>query len=485
MKRFFYFCNLVIAFCIGLTSCEMSPKSEGTAPKSSGNATVAILSVNDMHAAIDMMPRFAALVDSLRGVYPDLLVFSAGDNRTGNPINDQYDPTNYPMIALMNKVGFDLSVLGNHEWDGGIDALQRNIEDADFPFLCANVVVPKEVRLDVKPYAILQHQGLKIAVLGMLEVGASGIPAAHPMHFTKVGFKRAFEVIPDYLHLRNECNVFLLLSHLGYEDDLEVAERYPMFDAILGGHSHTLVEYPEKHNGVMVTQAGSGLKHATLTLCTVKNGKVTDVKSTTLDVQRFRKKNSEVQAMVNDFNNDRRFQEAIATAATSFDDREELGCLFTDAIREYSDADFAFTNNGGIRVKSLKKGPITVKDIYSIDPFNNEIVVFTMNGRQLERFIMETYKKNGRTLSYVSGMTYRIHTDRDGYPKSVEINPDKGRFSKDATYKVAMNSFMASTVRFESLDDGQNLYMTSEEMVINYLRDKKSVSYKGVRRAFH
>ena len=98
---------------------------------------------------------------------------------------------------------------------------------------------------------------------------------------------------------------------------------------------------------------------------------------------------------------------------------------------------------------------------------------------------METYKKNGRYPSYVSGMTYTVRTESDGYPKSVDIKPDKGRFSNDATYKVAMNSYMASTVRFESLDEGESQYMTSEEMTIRYLKNKKTVSYNGVRRAFH
>ena len=479
MKRIFFVLWAILQLTVSFESCE-TPVNQG-----GKNATVAILSVNDMHSAIDMMPQFAAMVDSLRGVYPDLLVFSAGDNRTGNPINDQYDPVNYPMIALMNKVGFDLCAIGNHEWDGGIEALQRNIKDADFPFLCANVVLPKDMELDVKPFEVLHHQGLNIAVVGLLEIRHSGIPGAHPMHFKNISFKKGIDVLPEYQYLRNQADIFILLSHLGFEDDLEVAERFPMFDAIIGGHSHTLIEKPEKHNGVLVTQAGSSLRNATLTLFEVQNGKLVSVTAQTLDVKQFRKRNAEVQAMLDKFNSDPRFNEALATATTSFENREELGCMITDGIRSVSGADFAFNNTGGIRIDRLKKGPITVKDVYNIDPFSNEIVVYTMTGAQLERFIMDTYKKNGRYPSYVSGMTYTVRTDADHYPKSVDIKPDKGRFSKDAKYKVAMNSYMASTVRFESLDDGESQFMTSEEMTIKYLKDKKTVSYNGVRRAFH
>ena len=467
---------------LGLSSCENVGNPLNT---NDNNAVVAVVSVNDMHAAMDLMPQFAAMVDSLREIYPNLLVFSAGDNRTGNAINDQYDPVNYPMIAMMNKVGFDLTTLGNHDWDGGAEALRQNIEDADFPFLCANVVAPEDMNLDIKPYQIIDNQGFKIAVFGLVEIGAKGIPSTHPKCFEGITFKKGMDVLPEYRFLRDQADIFILLSHLGYDDDLKVAERFPEFDAILGGHTHTLTQIPEKHNGVMVAQAGSNLKYATLTLFMIRRGKLLDVVSKTLDVQHFNKKNPEVQAMFDEFNSDKRFNVALTTATTDFNTREEIGCMITDAIRITTGANFAFDNTGGIRVDHLKKGPITIKDIYNIDPFNNDIVVFKMTGEQLEKFIMESYKKHGRFPSYVSGMTYTVKTDDESYPKSVEIKLDKGRFSKDAVYKVAMNSYMASTVRFESLDDGVSQFMSSEEMTIKYLKTKKTVSYNGARRAFH
>lgn len=473
MKRLLLLIWLGLAALLGLNSCVER------------QVTLAVLSVNDMHSAIDKMPRFAALVDSLRRVYPDLLVLSAGDNRTGNPINDQYDPANYPMIAMMNKVGFKACTVGNHEWDGSVAVLQKNIEEADFPFLCANINIPDKVKLDVKPYVILEQQGLHIAVLGLIETRADGLPGAHPVHFKQLGFRRAEQVLPDFSYLRDEADVCILLSHLGFEEDVDMARQNPWLDAILGGHSHTLVEFPKEYNGVMVTQAGSSLSHATLTLFTVVNGKVTDVQAKTLDVEHYGKENAEMRAMLDGFNNNNRFKEALATAVTPFNSREELGCLVTDGMRWFTGADFALQNTGGIRINGLSKGPITMKDVYDIDPYGNDVVVYTMTGAQLEDFIMHSFMANGDKPSYVSGMTCKVNNDAKGKPKSVEIKPDQGRYSRNASYHVAFNSYMASTVRFQSLDDGQSQYTTSEEMVIQYLRDKKTVSYKGVRRTFY
>ena len=445
-------------------------------PVAQDETEIVILSVNDMHSSIDQFPKFATMVDSLRAIYPDLLLFSAGDNRTGNPVNDQYDPVNYPMITLMNKVGFDLCTVGNHEWDGNIVNLQNDIERADFPFLCANVFIPDTVNLDIEPFVAFGHQGVTLAVIGMIEVRHGDIPGAHPDNLTKVSFKRPEVVLPDYKYLSERNDVTILLSHCGMEDDLELAQANPWVDVIIGGHTHTLIEHPSETNGVLITQSGSHLKYATLLKIKVKDHKVVSKEAIVLDVNKVRSEKPEIRAMVDEFNDAPALNEAIAVAKSKFENPEELGSMLCDALREVSGADFAFQNTGGIRITHLKKGPITVKDVYSIDPFNNDVVVYRMTGAQVKKFILNTYRKNGGFPSFVSGMTYRVSDDGN----TVWIN-DSG-FSTHNIYKVAINSYMASTVNVESEDEGRSMFMTSEEMLIEFLRRHKEVDYQGVVR---
>lgn len=457
---------------------NQAEQTRNTENRMGGDADIVILSVNDMHASIDQFPKFAEMVDSLRAIYPDMLLFSAGDNRTGNPVNDQYSPTNYPMIELMNRTGFDLCTVGNHEWDGNIVALQNDIERADFPFLCANVFIPDTVNLDIKPYVAFEHQGVKVAVVGLIEIRHDGIPGAHPNNLTKVSFKRPEAVLPNYQFLRNQNDVVILLSHCGLDDDIELAKANPWLDAIIGGHSHTLIENPSETNGVLITQSGSHLKYATLVKLHMKDNKVVAKEAIVLNVNKVRKEKAEIKNLIDDFNNAPALNEAIATAKTKFETPQELGCLITDAIREMSGADFAFQNTGGVRVPCLKKGPITVKDVYSIDPFNNDVVMYEMTGEQVKKFILNSYRKNGGYPSYVSGMTYEVNDNG----KSVWVNMEGGSFSTKKTYKVAFNSYMASTVNIESVDEGRSLFMTSEEMMIEFLRKHKTVDYQGVVR---
>ena len=267
-----------------------------------------------------------------------------------------------------------------------------------------------------------------------------------------------------------------MLSHCGLEDDMELAQANPWLDAIIGGHTHTLVENPSETNGVLITQSGSHLKYATLVKLRVKDHKVIGKEAIVLDVNKVRKEKPEIKQLVNEFNDAPALNEPIAIAKTKFESPEELGCLITDALREVSGADFAFQNTGGVRVNYMKKGPITVKDVYSIDPFNNEVVVYQMTGAQVKRFILNTYRKNGGYPSYVSGMTYRVSDDGN----TVWINDTN--FSTRSLYRVAMNSYMASTVNIESEDEGQSTFMTSEEMMIEFLRKHKEVDYQGVVR---
>lgn len=103
-----------------------------TATSTATRREVHILSINDMHAAFDRFPQFATLADSLRQLYPDILILSAGDNRTGNPYNDLAAVPSRPMVELMNKTGFSYTALGNHEFDGGIDRLRETINNSWF-----------------------------------------------------------------------------------------------------------------------------------------------------------------------------------------------------------------------------------------------------------------------------------------------------------------------------------------------------------------
>jgi 2',3'-cyclic-nucleotide 2'-phosphodiesterase (5'-nucleotidase family) len=115
-----------------------------------------------MHAAIEEFPQLAAIADSLRALYPSMLILSAGDNRTGNPKNDMFRISSYPMVTLMNLVGFDATTLGNHEFDVG--SLPPLMAYSAFSYICANIYPSEETGLHIVPTKVYAFDGIKIGI---------------------------------------------------------------------------------------------------------------------------------------------------------------------------------------------------------------------------------------------------------------------------------------------------------------------------------
>ena len=246
MKKIFY----VLIISVLLVSCAAKQQKE-----------LVILSINDMHGHIENMPKLAYVVDSLRNIYPELIVVSAGDNRTGNPYNDRFpEHPNFPMINMMNELGFDVSELGNHEFDGNIDGLKYFVNTTKFPVICANVNFTGYPDLKLPPYVTITRKidgkDVKVTFLGMIETENHGKPSAHEKNLVNVDFRPAEEVIPEYLKLKDDCDVFVLLSHCGLPEETKFAMEFPEFDIIIGGHSHDL--YTKLFDsGVFYTQSKS------------------------------------------------------------------------------------------------------------------------------------------------------------------------------------------------------------------------------------
>jgi 5'-nucleotidase len=442
-----------------------------------------IVSTNDMHANIDNFPKMAALIDSLRSVHPDLLLFSAGDNRSGNPINDRYTEPAKPMYELMNTVGFDLSTFGNHEWDGGPIALRNVLGWAKFPFVCANVTFDDTMQMpNVKPYQIFERNGLKIGVIGGIQLGENGLPDFHPKNADGSHFVPLTDVLPQYIDELKDCNAVFLLSHCGFEEDMETAAQFPQLDAIFGGHSHTRVAEKQMAGNVMVTQAEAKVKFVTLSTFTFRDGKIVDKDMQLLSIKEFPKRNAEVQAMVDKYNSNEFFRTVVTTNLTPINNYESLGCLMTDAIRYTTGSDMGFQNPGGVRFDTLSARPVTLKDIFALDPFDNEIIAFTLSGQEIINLMKSCFITDGGPI-YCSGCSYSYKVDDEGQMNDIEVTLENGKpLDLEAKYNIVMNSYMSSVFDYEHEDDGHTTFRSSNELMLEYLAEHPEIDYGKTNR---
>jgi 5'-nucleotidase/UDP-sugar diphosphatase len=445
-----------------------------------------IFAVNDMHAAIDNFPKLAYIVDSLKSLYPDMLLVAAGDNQTGNPVNDQYPEKGLPMIELMNATGFDLSAVGNHEFDTGPEGFSTLTGKAKFSFICANLVTDKRFDFHIEPYKIITlPNGLRLSFLGLLQVSQSGIPDTHPDNARDFVFLSPYETAREYLWLKDSSDIFIALTHLGFEDDVKLAETLPAgLDLIIGGHSHTRVEKEQVHNGILITQAENKLKYGTLIRLVVSSDGTVQKSMQLIDIRNSKNEKPAIRAIVDKYNDNPVLNQVIATATDNFSSSEELGYLMADAQRAAAGADIALMNPGGVRIDRLSKGPVTIKNVYELDPFGNELVVTKLTGEEVLSLLKAAWPVDDKSPVYPSGITIKVKVNQDRDLEELTVMTENGEpLDKNRVYSVAMNSYMTQVYNYQHSDPGQSLFFTTAQALINFLKEQKEIrSYRGEKR---
>ena len=466
-----------------LAACSSVKHSRITLP---AERSAVIFAVNDMHAAIDNFPKLAYIVDSLKTIYPGMLLVSAGDNQTGDPVNDQFPEKGLPVIELMNATGFDLSAVGNHEFDSHPEGFASLTNKARFSFICANISADPRLNVRVSPYKIFTlPNGLKLAFLGLLQVSQNGIPDTHPDNTKGFIYRSPFETAREYLWLKDSSDIFIALTHIGFEEDVKLAETMPAgIDLIIGGHSHTRVDKEQIRNGILITQAESKLKYGTLIRLDVSSDGTLRKSMELINIRDSKKEKPSIRALVDKYNDNPVLKEVIATTTDDFSSSEELGYLMADGQRAAAGADIAVMNPGGVRIDRLEKGPITMKNVYQLDPFGNELVVFKLTGEEFYDFMRAAWLVDGKSPLYTSGIRTELKVSASGDLEDLKAFTENGTPLKmDQTYTVAMNSYMAQVYKYRHNDPGQSLFITTADALISYLKKQGTVrSYRGEKR---
>lgn len=232
-----------------------------------------ILHTNDTHSRIEALPSSdksypntagvvnrESVIEDLRKNNKNVLLFDVGDFVQGTPYFNLFKGR--VEGQAMNLMKYDAGTLGNHEFDYGLDALKRIIKELDYPILNCNYDFSNTVLKDVvKPYAIFKKDGLKIGVIG---VGVDPEGLIQKDKYEGMIFNPINESVNKYaefLKKKEKCDVIICLSHIGYNDDVKLAQSTKYVDVILGGHSHTYMEEPEhirntQGNDVLMFQLG-------------------------------------------------------------------------------------------------------------------------------------------------------------------------------------------------------------------------------------
>lgn len=202
-----------------------------------------IIHVNDVHSHLDELAKVATLAEEIRSQQPSLLFLHAGDQFLGT----LYFTVHKGMAdaEVLNTLGISAMALGNHEFDEGPGGLARFADVVNFPLLSANCDVSNEPLLagKIQPYVVLEVAGEKVGIIGVTTPDTAWSSSPGP----NVSFTDPIQAARSAVSTLSEqgVNVIIVLSHLGWNNDLALAQSVTGIDVLVGGHSHTLPpEYP-------------------------------------------------------------------------------------------------------------------------------------------------------------------------------------------------------------------------------------------------
>jgi len=478
-----------------------------------GQSVIRILYVNDFHGFAEPYKPYgsdemlggvsflAAEAERLRKEKPTLFL-AAGDMIQGANWANMF--LGESVIELMNEMRFDAMELGNHEFDFGTDVLSKRISEARFPVLCANVE-----GLDmVKPFTIREINGVKIAVIGVV---TEDVPVStHPKNVAGLKFNPPADIIQKYIEiLKDEADIFIVLSHIGHFADRELARKVPGLAAIVGGHSHTKVLAPAMIGDTPVVQAWEHGKTLGVLDLTLEDQRIIKAEGRLVEIKpKGGVSNTAVNTIVEKYSKkvDAVLDETIGEAFTDLDGESvrqqetNLGDIIADIIKNAAHADVAIIGGGSIRT-SIKKGEIKIKHVYSVSPFNNYVVAVKLTGRQILEALehgVSAIEEGGGRFPQVSGLSFVYSRSAPVGSRVKEVSIKGQKTDPDKEYVVATDDFLAAggdgykvfgeAVRASkdySVDGGMMkgeklAYSNSgkwvRDVVVDYIKDRKKIS---------
>jgi 5'-nucleotidase / UDP-sugar diphosphatase len=429
-----------------------------------------------------------------------VLLVDVGDMFQGTPIGNSTEGA--AVIEYFNTIGYDLAVPGNHDFDFGRDVTEKLAWQANFPWLGANVVNTATGKVVdwLRPTLMLDLAGVKVGVIGITTPATARM--SFPENIAGLEFRPMTEVVErcrDDLRAQGAELIFLAIHEgLPYDpkegwekiagrqaaaagtDDggvdieqdqpttfganasyggmnlMELVNEVPGVDVAIGGHTHRGYEAPwiDPVNHTMCFESfgnGSSLGHAILrvdratgaligwepahdrgTLITLFEDEIGP------DAEVAEVLRPHIEATQSEMA--RRIGETAVDLTRGGPGANLIGNVVTDAMREHFSADFAFQNLGGLRA-DLPAGPITAGDLFSVSPFQNELVVFKLDGRLLRRIIEAKVLGDSEGLC-VSGVKVAFDPGRPDWDKVVLLEVGGKPWSPDGQYTAVCTNFL-------------------------------------------
>lgn len=465
---------------------------------------IIILHTNDMHAKYEEgtydgmgFAKLAAKIKEIREKNENVLLLDAGDGLHGMPLATLSEGET--IVNLMNLMGYDVMVPGNHDFNYGYDRLLELKDIAEFDMIAGNVVKEDGTR-DFESYIIKEFGDVKVGIFGIATPETKY--KSSPKNTEGVEFEDPVEVAKKLVQelQEKEVDIIIGLTHLGLDEDSEdtsekIAQEVEGIDVIVDGHSHTILEEGKMVKDTLIVQTHEHTKNLGIVTLKIEEGKIVEKEATlfTKEEAADLEENEEVKTLIEELYAGLKDElERVIGETKSLLDGERanvragetnLGNLLTDIMREIGEADVALTNGGGIR-DSIVEGEITVNHIIKAFPFENYLVVIEVEGIDILNALehgTDAYPELKGAFPHVSGMTYKIDLSKEIGNRITDVKIGDEDLDINKVYKLATNNFLRDGGDDYTMFEGKKLVIEKEalnELLIKYIEEQGVIDYE-------
>jgi 5'-nucleotidase len=492
--------------------------------------TITILHINDSHASLapygprtpDLkgtrggIARAVSVIGMTKLTEKNVLTLHAGDFSVGDIFYNAY--FGVPELQILSAVGLDAMTVGNHEFDLTPATLKQALDTAfaagiGFPLLSANCVLEDStvqgLKKYIQPYSIKTLGHTKIGIFGLTTPSTNLYSQPAPA-FIDTNLVPIASAMVDTLKAHG-CQVILLLSHLGYQDDTVVATHVPGITMIIGGHDHYVFQTPRlvvnvAGDTVPIVQVGAHYDYIGKIHLAVSGKKVTLLDYTAIPLDQTIREEPAIEAIIDTLVKgveamfgpmyskkltvaDDDFIE-VADSLTSEGKHDiPVGNLVTDAFRNLTGSDVAI-EVGGSTADELYKGPIVGADIFRMigygyntdNGLGYRIATFTLSGADILQgveFGLSDIGQNDELLVQCSGLKYTYDPSAPAYARVTFATIGNAPLDPAKVYTVTANEFAAAFLPAIGLTLG-NLRIhsdtTESQVVSNYVAQQNSIA---------
>lgn len=460
--------------------------------------------VNDMHGNIDNMSGMIAASDTfdkaVKEKNTDVIKLSGGDNFSGGNTT-----RNKLVLDFLSRMGIKASAVGNHEFDGTLSTLLKEITSNKTKFLAANAVVPEgsEFYNKIQKSTVETINGNQYGIIGLLPFDLESVTGNDDKKLEGVRVldrEKSIEAVNKEVQAMQEkgINKIILVSHIGNSEDRNIASKLKGVDIIIGGHSHTEVKGAVANENlfanadnepILIVQTGENARNVgILNVEFDENGTLTTIEN------KLVKTTQEKSPVLSHIQNSVMGKSPKVAQISEIDplpvNRRITPCAWThlmcDAMRMETGVDIAFINAANTR-KTPKAGIITELDIQESTPLKNTLLIKKMTEKEVVKGIKDALsstfsnKEGTPGILHTSGLSYVANdkgelielnfVDKEGNKTPIDINNPQ-----DKVYSVCYDSFVEKGTEYPVFMPETMTYKEVDQR-FEYDKDKLTISY--------